>query len=188
MYLVELADAPIALEALAGKVRASSNFSFASIFYLYEDANPTTPRGALAVFDAILETPELDRVLRNSWVRDYRSTFELDRREKHALLVPVEGRLENVLASAAHDHAGAYSRVLRDATSSERAEVAELFGSMGRYQCFELVARPEPGCSTCGYRSEFFSNWFYGTAWDWCFFVVWEEKKVVGLICLTDTD
>ena len=188
MQLVDLADPPIDLVDLSRAIRRSSNFSFASVFFQYDDANPTSLRGALAVFDAIVETPAFERSLRETWVADYRKTLEVGRREKHAVLVPAEGHLENVLASASLDQAGAYSRAVRDATGPQRDEVAALFRHLGDYLAFELVSRPDPACRTCGYNSHLFSTWFYGVAWDWCFFVVWPAAKVAGVVCLTDTD
>ena len=188
MILEPLDNAPIELEPLSQAIRRSSNFSFASSFYLYEDANPASARGALAVFDAILALPAFEHALRETWVADYRKTLEVSPREKHAVLVPAEGNLENVLAAAAHDHAGAYSSVLRDATRSERDTVASLFQSLGDYLAFELVPQRDPACPTCGHGSHLPSSWFYGVAWDWCFFVAWPGAKVAGVVCLTDTD
>ena len=45
------------------------------------------------------------------------------------------------------------------------------------------------GCLECrGHNAHLFSDWFYGVAWDWCYCVIWEARRLVGLLCMTDTD
>ncbi len=188
MQTLDLVDPPIDLRALERKIRGSSNFNFASAFYAYDGANPCSPRGARAVLEAVIVTPDLHRFLRDTFVKDYRTAFTIEPLEKHAIFVPAAGRFENVLASASLDQAGAYSRSVRDATEPEMAEISALFGSIGDYQSFELVTEQAEACPTCGYASHLFSMWFYGTAWDWCFLVAWPKRTLVALICLTDTD
>jgi hypothetical protein len=188
MQIIEAVQAPFDLSELEKSIRASSNFSFACPFYRYENANPASPRGARAFLEAIIATPELHAVLRHTFAAYDGATFEIHPLEPHAVFEPADGRMENLLASASRDHAGAYSRILRDATASERSEIATLFGALGESRVLELVGREHPGCPTCGYRSHLFSNWFHGVAWDWCFLVVWPTANVAALVCVTDTD
>jgi hypothetical protein len=188
MQIIEAVPAPFDLSQLEKGIRASSNFSFACPFYRYENANPASPRGARAFLEAIIATPELHVELRRTLATFCSTTFEIYPLEPHAVFEPAEGRMENLLAAAARDHAGAYSRILRDATASEKEEVATHFGVLGEYRVLELVEREHPGCPTCGYRSHLFSNWFHGVAWDWCFLAVWPTAKIAALVCATDTD
>ena len=188
MQIIEALPAPFDLSELEKSIRASSNFSFACPFYRYENANPVSPRGARAFLDAIIATPELQAELRHTFATLYSTTFEIYALEPHAVFEPAADRMENLLASASRNHAGAYSLNLRDATGSEKTLIATQFGILGDYLVLELVGREHPGCPTCDRTSHLFSNWFYGVAWDWCFLVVWPVAKIAALVCATDTD
>ena len=91
--------------------------------------------------------------------------------------------LETTLAAAANDNAGAYSKTLRDATASQKRKIALQFQELGDFYQFNLIS---DACTP--YEDRFFSNWFYGVAWDWCLIATWPKQKIIWMGCLTDTD
>jgi hypothetical protein len=101
----------------------------------------------------------------------------------------VDGAFEQILARAAADQLGAYSRILSEATPAQVAEIQALFGSLGPYRAFELNPGSVSGCPTCRHHNNhLFTSWFYGVAWDWLFCVRWTNSPVTWIGCLSDTD
>jgi hypothetical protein len=182
-------DSLFSLDDLAGRIRESSNFRFVWQFYEHRGVDPRSPADVRRALDTIATAPELHRFLRASFDPLYHPVFEIDTPHVHCPTAPAAGDLESLLAQAAGDHLGAYSRILRDATVDEKREVRELFLSTGDYQAYQLVPGSVAGCPTCRlYNHHLFTNWFYGVAWDYCLFAVWPGLDRFWMGCLTDTD
>jgi hypothetical protein len=188
MYLATC-DGPLPLEDLAARVRKSSNFRFSWQYYQCSGINPQSPGSVRQALEAIIVTPELHEFLRESFDPMYAEAFELEPLHEHYRVAAAAGEFEDTLARAASDHLGAYSKVLRDATATEKQEIIEVFGCIGQYCAYELLPGNVNACRACRDRNNhLFTNWFYGVAWDWCFFVVWPGRDLLWVGCLTDTD
>jgi hypothetical protein len=180
---------PFSLNPLATRVRASSNFRFKWQFYQAEDLDPRSTKSVSAAVELIVLSPTLHQFLRDSFVADYDDTFMINPIHEHCQFVPDRGSFEDILASAANDHAGAYSRDLRNATPPEKASIAETFSSIGDYHAYHLRPGSTPGCPMCReHNNHAFTTWFYGVAWDWCLLAAWPERRLFWMGCLTDTD
>lgn len=84
------------------------------------------------------------------------------------------------LTKIAFGKEGAY-RTEEPMLYSEREQIGVLFGL--DFVAFEL--RPKDGEH---HNAHLFSSWFYGTAWDWCFIVIWPTTHRIWMLCLSDTD
>lgn len=182
-------EAPISLDAFAGRVCSSSNFSFAWQWFHCMPPFEASPANARAILDTVVESPECHRFLRDSFASDSGQTFSIQPLHEHCGFVRTGGAFEQTLARAAADRLGAYSRDLSEATPAQVREVHDLFGSLGAYSAYELVRGEVAECAGCArYDSILFTNWFYDVAWDWCFCLIWESKSLAWVGCLTDTD
>jgi hypothetical protein len=181
-------DDPIDLAGLGTRIRASSNFRFNWQFYSAEGFDLRSPVTLGEALNLIVTAPELHRFLRESFEELDDVKFEIDSLHEHCR-VELTADFENILASAAADHLGAYSRDLRSATPQECAEVAELFRGAGEYVPFQLLPGRVSGCLVCSkFNNHLFSTWFDGVYWDWCLRATWPHRKLLWLGCLTDTD
>lgn len=180
---------PFRVDALADRIRASSNFRFSWQFYECDGLDPDSMSSVRAALSRVIASPELHTFMRDTFVPEYDSAFAIEPLHEHCPIVHSPVAFADILARAAGDHLGAYSKELRDASESERREVEDLFRTIGRYRAYELLPGNVPGCPVCqSYSSHIFSTWFYGVAWDWCLMAVWPERKVFWIGCLTDTD
>jgi hypothetical protein len=101
----------------------------------------------------------------------------------------VGGTFERTLARATADSLGAHSRIRADALPEQIRDVQKRFQGPGPYVPFELLPGEVNGCLACrGHNAHLFSDWFFGVAWDWCYCVIWEARRLVGILCMTDTD
>jgi hypothetical protein len=117
-----------------------------------------------------------------------RGPFIIERLHEHVGFV-VSDSFEQVLARAAADQLGAYSRILSDAPPDQIKEIHAIFGALGPYTAFELTPGNVSGCAVCKvYNNHLFTSWFYGVAWDWLFCVRWTERPLAWIGCLSDTD
>ena len=181
-------ESPIAINAFAARVRSSSNFNFAWQWLSCQPHCSASPANARAILDAVVQSPEAHRFLRESFTEDPRS-FSIEPLHEHCNFGLASDVFEQTLARGAADCLGAYSRNLRDATPAQAQEVKDLFGAVGTYSAFELCRGQAAGCSVCAqYDSHLFTSWFYGVAWDWCFCLIWEARSLAWVGCLTDTD
>jgi hypothetical protein len=178
------------IDALGRRIQASSNFRFAWQFFYLSGFDPRLPVTALSVLQAVISEKPHHQFLRETFDPMYDSSFEIGSIHEHCEMIAADGEFENVLASAANDHLGAYSRWLRDSTPEEAAAVRVIFEQLGPYCAFQLTPGQHPGCEFCRrhHNSHVFSNWFYGVAWDWCFVLTWPESHKAWVGCLTDTD
>jgi hypothetical protein len=177
------------LERLAERVRSSSNFRVAAQLFHFDAACKPTSRTARQILDTLCMVPEFQRFLSDDLSPlpvESASTLQL---HEHCVMGLANGAFEQTLARGAADRLGAYSRSLAEATASEVEEVRAIFSAQGVYAPFELRSGDVSGCSTCQERNgHLFSDWFYAVAWDWCFCVICEDRKMALVWCMTDTD
>jgi hypothetical protein len=185
-------SAPVSLEALAARIRASSNFRFCWQWFSCDPPCEASPAAARRILDQIASEADCHEFLKSEGASvDSNEKFKIEPLHGHSTVVRADGDFEKILARAAADHLGAYSRDLSDASVDQVQEVRNLFSSVGPYSCFELTPGEVTGCETCGVYHPllaFFTNWFYGVAWDWCFCIIWPTRSLVWVGCLTDTD
>jgi len=186
-YLTTISDV-FDLSDLAGRIRSSSNFRFNWQFFRTHGFDPRSPIGIRQALEAIIAEPGLHQFLRDSFRTFDDESFSIDPLHEHCLIAD-SSQLEEVLATAANDRLGAYSREWRQPTAKETGDLAARFSSAGNYQAFELRPGKAAGCPRCvDYANHLFSSWFFGVAWDWCLFATWPREKVLWMGCLTDTD
>jgi hypothetical protein len=165
------------------------DFRFSWQFFQCSGIDPKSPAKIRQALEAIIATPELHRFLQESFEPMYSEVFEVEPLHEHCRVGATVGEFENVLARAAGDHLGAYSRRLRDATATEKQVIKEVFESIGEYRAYELLPGNVAGCTACGqHNNHLFSSWFFGVAWDWCLFALWPRYNLLWVGCLTDTD
>ncbi len=183
MELLTPCDDVFSLETLADEIRRSSNFKFVWQFFRYEGKGPVSAADVRAALAAITARRELHCFL----TEGNNCTVEL--LHEHCSVEDAAGEFENVLAAAAGDHLGAYSREDRDATEEEKERIVQLFRQAGPYLSFSWTFGDEPGCEVCQeYGGVLFTDWFYGVAWDWMLLAVWPEAQLLWMGCLTDVD
>ncbi len=139
------------------------------------------------MLEAVIADQGLHAFLRDSFNPLYDDSFDITPLHEHAKVVDAAGEFEDLLARAAGNHLGAYSRDLRSATAAETDEIRQLFSQPGPCHAFELQPGNVPGCTKCTYSHQF-TNWFYGVAWDWCIMATWPTSELLWVGCLTDTD
>ena len=182
-------EAPLSLEELARRIRKSSNFRFEWRWFRRTGASGVSAEAARQVLDDLVADPESHRFLRESFDPMYDSSFEIRPIHEHCLVEPRSEEFVDILARAAADRLGAYSRHLAEASRWQRRRVHALFGKLGEYAAFELLPGSAAGCDTCASTgSHLFTNWFYDVVWDWCFVVLWEGSDLAWVGLLTDTD
>ncbi len=187
MYL-STCDSPFSLNEVAAQIRKSSNFRFSWQFFQCSGIDPKSPANIRQALEAIIAMPDLHKFLLESFEPMYAELFEVAPLHEHCR-VDADGELENILARAAGDHLGAYSKHLRDATETEKRAVKELFECVGDYYAYELLPGSVAGCLVCqDHSNHLFSTWFFGVAWDWCLFALWPRRNLLWVGCLTDTD
>ncbi|MES1242177.1 MAG: hypothetical protein ABUT39_11205 [Acidobacteriota bacterium] len=177
------------IEKLGKQIQSSSNFRFASQFFFLSGPNPRSPATALSVLNSVILLEPCHQFLRETFDPMYDSSFKIEPVHEHCEMAHAGGEFENLLASAANDHLGAYSHELRDSTPTEAARIRAIFEQLGPYCAFQLMPGGRPGCGDCRHHNNhLFSTWFYGVAWDWCFVLTWPGSHKAWVACLTDTD
>lgn len=177
------------LEKLAHEVRQSSNFRFSWQFYRYEQVTSDLMLLVRQALDMVTTQPDCYRFLEKSFEPLYEKRFWIKPVHEHCTIRKAAGEFENILASAAGDHLGAYSNVLRVAADEEKDQIKRLFNQAGTYVPFMLMPGKEPGCQTCAeLNHDLFTSWFFGVAWDWTLLAIWPETRYLWMGCLTDTD
>jgi hypothetical protein len=175
-------------EQIAARIRRSSNFRVAWQLFEWDRPCKATARTARQVLETIVLVPELQAFLASS-EPPLAKPPNVQRIHAHCVFKTAFGTFERSLARAASDRLGAYSRILADAPAEEIKGVEKLFLGLGPYVPFELLPGDVEGCAECRrHNGHLFSDWFYGVAWDWCYCVIWEDRSLVGLLCMTDTD
>jgi hypothetical protein len=183
---LEPIDAPVALEPLAARVRAASNFRFSSQWFSCHPSARTGPGEVRRILGTVIERPDCHAFLIDPLERE---PFTIERLHEHVGFVPADGSFEQVLARAAAGQLGAHSRVHWDATPAQVKEIRGIFGALGPYNAFELTPGNVAGCPICKHHNNhLFISWFYGVAWDWIFCVRWAERPLAWIGCLSDTD
>ncbi len=183
------AAAPVSLDALAVRIRGSSNFRFNWQWFSLEGAHQPSPLAAQLVLADIIEVPANHQFLRASFDAMYDQHFKIEHLHEHCRFRDAGDTFERTLANAAADRLGAYSHLRADAEPHEVDAIRETFGPAAPYVSFWLEPGERSGCTVCSTRNNhLFTNWFYGVAWDWCFCLFAPASRVVCVGCLTDTD
>ena len=175
-------------QPIAARIQRSSNFRVA--WQLFEWVGPceATPRTAWHALETIVLVPEYQAFLANSGP-PFTKPPTVQPIHAHCEFKTACGTFERTLARGAADRLGAHSRILTDASPGQISDVEKVFRGPGPYVPFELLPGEVAGCMECrGHNVHLFSSWFYGVAWDWCYCVIWEDRSLVGLLCMTDTD
>src|SRR5438046_615762 len=120
MGYITRCNGPFSLEDLTARILKSSNFRFEWQFYQVTGIDLRSPIDIRCALDSIIARPDLHRFLQESFQRMYHNVFEIEPLNKHCQIVTASDEFENILASAAGDHLGAYSRELRPANASEK--------------------------------------------------------------------
>ena len=187
-FLVPCPDS-FSLESLAARICASSNFRFSWQFYRFTGIDPRYPVGIRRALADVIAHPDLHRFLRDSFVPAYDPTFHIGPVHEHCVIANDPDAFANTLATAANDHAGAYSKTLRDATTPEKQQIHDRFSTIGDHHAYDLRPGNLPDCPRCRDQdNHVFSTWFYGVAWDFTLFATWPAQKLLWMGCLTDTD
>ena len=181
--------APVSLGDLAARIRRSSNFRFNWQWFSLDWAPAATSSEARSILDHLVSEPACHRFLQESFNDLYEAAFKIEPIHQHCRAVDVTHDFEGILARAATDRLGAYSRQLIDAPASEVMAVRALLDPMSPYNVFSLEPGNIPNCPACkAYNNHLFSSWFYGVAWDWCFCLLPHGTPIAWVGCLTDTD
>jgi hypothetical protein len=182
-------DGPLPFRGLATRIRSSSNFRVASQLFQWEGPCPATPRTAKQALETIVLVPELQTFLTESLDAHDKSPFQIAPLHEECSFEQAHGAFERTLARAAADRLGAYSRILAEAIPRDVEAVQNVFEALGPYVPFEFPLGQPERCTQCSRKPrEYFSSWFYGVAWDYCFCVIWESCRLVWIGCMTDTD
>ena len=182
-------DGPLDFRGLAAKIRSSSNFRVASQVFQWEGPCPATPRTAKQALDTIVLVPELQTFLTESLDPHDTSPLQIEPLHAECIFERASGSFERTLARAAADRLGAYSRILAEAIPADVESVQNVFRALGPYVPFEFLLGQPERCVQCRHEPrEYFSSWFYGVAWDYCYCVIWESRRLVWMGCMTDTD
>jgi hypothetical protein len=182
-------DDPIDFTQVASKIRSSSNFRIAWQFFMLDEINAIRPTACRAFLEAIVSVPEWHAFLRDSFDDAYSPEFEIYPMHGHCEIRECTEDFVDTFAQAAFDLLGAYSRVHRRSTVEEREYIETLLSPLGRFEAYSIFAGTEENCHVCRqYDHWLFTNWFYDVAWDFAYFIVWPDRKIVCVCCLTDTD
>lgn len=181
--------APVSLAGLATRIRRSSNFRFNWQWFSLEAAPTPSPTEARRILDNLVSAPESHRFLQDSFSNLYDASFTIEPIHEHCNVVETTHDFDALLARAATDRLGAYSRQLVAAPASEAMAIREIFGPVFPYSVFSLEPGEIASCPTCKrYNNHLFTNWFYGVAWDWCFCLLPHGAPTAWVGCLSDTD
>jgi hypothetical protein len=175
---IEPVEAPISLGALDAAICRSSNFRFAWQFYRVTGADLETADSARDVVDLVTLRPENHAFLMNATPPHDPRPVTIERLSPQVVFRADTDGVCALLAQAAADRLGAYSRSLAAASACEVRAVAALFGQVGAFNGFLLDE----------FGQQPFSSWFDQVAWAWCVVVTWPAVRLAWVGCLTDTD
>jgi hypothetical protein len=182
-------EAPLSLTGLAVRIRRSSNFRFNWQCFSFDAVPAPSAAEALGVLRKVVSEPACNRFLEDSFNPLYEPAFKIAPIHEHCSAMEATQDFPRVLARAATDRLGAYSRELVDAPLSEVEVVRGIFSPLAPYSVFSLEPGNVEGCAVCAtYNHHLFTNWFYGVAWDWCFCLLSHRTATAWVGCLTDTD
>jgi hypothetical protein len=181
--------APVSLGDLATQIRRSSNFRFDWQWFSLDTVPVASPTAARRILNDVVSEPECHRFLRQSFSDLYEPAFKIEPMHEHCRAVDITHDFDGILARAATDRLGAYSRELVDAPASAWMAVRRILGPVFPFSVFSLQPGDVTTCPVCAkYNNHLFTNWFYGVAWDWCFCLLSHEAPTAWVGCLTDTD
>lgn len=145
-YLTTIPDV-CDLSDVAGQIRGSSNFRFNWQFFRMYGFDPRSPIGICHALESIIAEPELHQFLHDSFQNFDDESFSIDPLHVHCLIAD-SSQFEAVLAAAANDRLGAYSRERRQPTAKEAADLAARFVRSGitrRSSCDLATRQAAPG-------------------------------------------
>jgi hypothetical protein len=181
--------APVSWEGLAARIRRSSHLRFNWQWFSLDAVPAASPAGARGILDRVVSDPACHRFLEASFTARYEPAFKIEPVHDHCRAVDVTRELEGILARAATDRLGAYSRELVDAPAPEVMEIRAMLRPVFPYNAFSLEPGNVARCSACkSHNNHLFTSWFYGVAWDWCFCLLPQGRPIAWVGCLTDTD
>jgi predicted kinase len=138
MPIVESA-APVSLGGLAQQIRRSSNFRFDWQWFSLDAVPAASPSEVRRILDKLVSEPACHRFLEESFSDLYDPAFKIEPIHKHCRVVDITHEFDGILARAATDRLGAYSRELVDAPASELMAVRRLFWSCLPLQRLQLA-------------------------------------------------
>lgn len=188
--MIPVADdgAGLDFRPIAVRIQRSSNFRVAWQLFQWIGPCKAAPRTAQQALDTVVSVPAFQTFLANS-EPPFTKPLNVQSIHAHCAFKAAGGTFEQTLARAAADRLGAHSRILADAPPEQLREAEKVFQQLGSYVPFELIPGEVKGCLECRrHNAHLFSDWFYGVAWDWCYCVIWKDRSLVALLCLTDTD
>lgn len=177
---------PIAVDALAGRIRAQGNIRFAWQSFRVEAGEIGTAAGARAILSEVIAEEARHSFLRETFASYCDEPWWMAELHAHCPMTRDDAALASTLTDAADGILGAYAW---GGAKTPHATTAALFSAIGPHQAFWLTAGKDPSCETCrSWGHPWFSSWFHGVAWDWCVVVTWPDAGVAWVGCLTDTD
>ncbi len=180
---------PIDLSDAASKLRSSSNFRFAWQFHQIDAVDDIDTDACRTLLHNVVIDPTLNEFLRSSIDDIYPRDFEIWSLHEHCQIRECTDEFLDSFARGVFDHLGAYSRDLRESTADERGYVRQTFSALGEFMAYSIFPGNHPDCADCKqYNHQLFSNWFFDVAWDYTYFVVWPDSRIVWLGCFSDTD
>ena len=194
---------PLDLGPLGKRIRKSPSFRFESLWFRVESPEgermlDTTVQAMQLLRHIVqgegvqnegVQSDKVRAVLQKSFDPMYDDRLTLELPHEHSRFVHDRGAVESLLAQAAADRLGPYSRRSPPESKRERQAVEKLFAKVGAYEALELQPGSVEGCPKCrSHENNLFSTWFYGVAWDWCFVVLWPDRHLACLILMTATD
>lgn len=137
----------------------------------------------------VVADPMLHEFLRSSIDDIYPRDFQIWPLHEHCPIRKCTDEFIDTFARGVFDHLGAYSRDLRQSMHDEREYVRHAFSPLGDFAAYSIFPGDHGDCADCKrYNHQLFSNWFFDVAWDYTYFVVWPDSRIVWLGCFTDTD
>lgn len=188
MHIARIPDS-IDMSDAASKLRASSNFRFAWQFHQIDGVEIIDADVCRALLHAVVADPTLHEFLRSSIDVIYPREFEIWPLHYHCQIRECTDEFVDTFARGVFDHLGAYSRDLRESNTNERGFVRKTFSLLGDFVAYSIFPGNDPDCDDCKqYNHQLYSNWFFDVAWDFTYFVVWPDSKIVWVGCFSDTD
>ncbi len=185
MHITRIPD-PIDMSDAASKIRASSNFRFAWQFHQIDGVETVDANACRALLNAVVADPTLHEFLRSSIDDIYPREFEICPLHDHCqfanapmiLSIPL---LAVCLTTWARIHATFENRTPTNAALCERH-----FRLLGDFAAYSIFPGNDPDCDECKqYNHQVYSNWFFDVAWDYTYFVVWPDSKIVWVGCFS---
>lgn len=187
---IKLIEPQIDLKELEIAIGKSSNFEFVHQFFSTTISSLADPETLIDVLNHIADVPELHQFLLGQ--ADYSSSseeFRINRLDKFSYFKKDKAFFGEILAGAALDIIGAYSKTLRFATPEEAETATKPFERFGKFEGFMLSRHPSENYhENRSTAPAYYCSWFFDVVWDYLLIATWPEKKIFWIGCLTDSD